>query len=404
MSVYQKNFIPISYNISILFKSEDFLEKDVIKVVEMIKEENVSHISNKIYFSSKLTYHELIEKYQNIFSLTKNENSRYRNFRLKFEDPKDSVYLFTNIFSTTNIDEFLEALKTFLNEQLEDLPNEIKKNISEKKIDFISATLLRDHKLIILFEKEVYEKICYMYINSLTDWKSFDELKKKMYEKSFVNSFIFWFEYKSQEHLFCEFQKICTNCKTVHNKDIQCNKVCVDCALITDKFHKCTKQITFCYVCKIYLNYEKKHKPLSTQCDHLYNLTTNLYMKTRRTVIVNILNSLKINSENFLKVEETNSENFLKVDENKHYGINQNDFPDLYDKEYKKKQSDKTDEELETESLTRMLNMSLENNTKEPIFNLTPRRMFVTVEIIEGSGLIINWRQNENICIQNIIN
>lgn len=391
MSIFQKNILPVSYTLSVFFKNKVIDITEMEKISKMLEEKDVSFTNNKIKFSSHLTYQEVIKKYNNILSLSTNKQSNCENFKLRFEDPKNSVYLWTIVQNNISFENFLTDLKNFLNNQFSKLSEELKNEFDDQKIDFASVSVLRDNKMIILFEEENYKKLCYLYINSMSDWKSFDVIKEKIYENSFINSELFWFEHNTIKHLFREFQKICSVCKSVHSQEISCYKICDNCATVKKTKHVCLENVDYCYLCKIYLDVKNVHKPLSIQCKYMINLNTGLYIKTRRNFIEKIIEQHK----NIL-------EKYPLIDPAKHFCIKKSEFPDLYDDTYQKEYCGKSDEDIEKESFSNMLkSVELES---EQIKLQTPKKMFITIEVIEGADILIRWPENDNLTVQKFKN
>lgn len=291
------NLFPRLYTITLYFKKGASIDAFLDNLKKIISEKDVTWNQNTFSFMSKESHSELNEKYDSLFKSLKDSEKWdcFINYKLSFKNFSDTVTIFTIIepYISNNIDMFVEEFKTNINERIKNLDPSLKLTfgVKDKSYNILSYALINEQKLLITINSNLYNILNILFAKNK---KMFEMSKKERNERlskdKFVHSYLMSFNFNNKEYLFKEFLNTCKICKNYHadfNKK-KCVPVCVSCGTVKDDEHICVKKKTNCGLCKLYLNRELKHVPLSNVCEHKKNIHIAMFINTRQKTLIKI--------------------------------------------------------------------------------------------------------------------
>ncbi|QKE44484.1 hypothetical protein Yalta_037 [Yalta virus] len=305
------------YTITLYFKkgvnTVSFLEN----LKKIIKENDVNWDQNTFSFMSKESHSDLNSKYTVIFNEIKDSGNwdGFLNYKLSFKNFFDAVTIFTIIESyvSNDLDLFMEELKNRINAIIKNISPSLKFTfgIKDKSYNILSYALINDQKLLITINTNLYNILNVAFAENK---KMFDMSKRerniRLSKDRFLHSYLFSFTFNNKEYLFKEFLNTCKVCKNYH-ADFQkkkCIPVCVQCGTIKETVHVCNQKSVVCALCKIYLNKDLKHIPLTNACEHKKNIHVAMFINTRQKTL------LKIFQKKIKTVNNTSSFNISNED------------------------------------------------------------------------------------------
>lgn len=297
------------YTITLYFKKGTSITPFLDNLKKVILEKDITWDQNTFSFISKESHSELNEKYNAFFKNIKDSKKWdcFINYKLSFKNFPNAVTIFTIIepYISNNLELFIDQFKININELIQKLDPSLKFtfDIKNETYDILSYALINEQKLLITVNNNLYNILNILFAKNK---KMFEMSKKERNEilskDRFVHSYLFSFNFNNKEYLFKEFLNTCKKCKNYHaNFDKKkCIPLCESCMTIKEnEQHVCVKKTSMCGLCKLYLNRELKHAPLSNICEHRKNIHIAMFINTRQKTLLKIFQK---------KIKEVNKE------------------------------------------------------------------------------------------------